>query len=167
MKTKSKLLRLSVVPTAMALAFLSNQGFADDQKVYPGSLGVRWDGADPSYYFSSIGNPSSTEWLKVDLPVINDDLGNDIGYSNVRVLDRNYSYNVSCSLNSVYWNGSGFSGYFGPKTYSSGSSDYLQYLYTGGVGGGTYSYHEYFSCEIPPSYNGNQSYIVSYYVDEY
>jgi hypothetical protein len=168
MYANSKLLPLSIMSTAITLAFFINQGFAGDAKTQPGSMGVRYAGASPSYNASAIGNPSSTEWVYLDLPVINDDMSNDIGYSNVRVLDRHYTSDVCCSVNSVYWNSSAsaFYGWWGATKCSAGSSNNLQYLITGGVSGAGSTYHQYFSCRIPPTYSGNRSYIVSYYVDE-
>ena len=168
MNAKSKLRQLSLVPTTLALALAINLGHAGDAKVYPGSMGVRYAGANPSYNYSAIGNPSSSQWMYVDLPVINDAMNDDIKYSSVRVLDRHYSNNVRCSVNSAYWNSSSsaFYGWWGSNKYSSGSGDNLQKLSTGGVGGAGTSYHHYFSCAVPPSYAGNRSYIVSYYANE-
>ena len=43
---------------------------ADDGKIYPGSMGVRYAGTStPTYNCSAIGNPSANEWLYLDLPV--------------------------------------------------------------------------------------------------
>ena len=168
MNAKSKMFRLSISAAAIAFAFSATQGFAGDAKTYPGSMGVRYAGASPSYNYSAIGNPSSTQWMYVDLPVINDDMGDDISSSYVRVLDRHYSSDVRCSINSAYWNSSAgaFYGYWGANKYSAGSGNSLQSLPTGGVGGAGTSYHHYFSCRVPPTYSGNRSYIVSYYVNE-
>ncbi|MBR9909668.1 MAG: hypothetical protein GYB33_04850 [Gammaproteobacteria bacterium] len=140
---------------------------AGDRKVYPGSMGVKYSGPNPVYAWSAIGNPSSSSWMYVDLPVINDDTTSGIDYTRVDVLDRHYSSNVRCSINTAYWNNTydTMYGYWGPNKYSTGSSNNAQYLYTGSASHGS-TRHEYFSCAIPPTYSGNRSYIVSYTVSE-
>lgn len=140
---------------------------AGDAKTYPGSMGVKWSGGTPVYSTSAIGNSSSSQWLYIDLPVINDDMSNGIQSSWVKVLDRHYNSNVRCSINSAYWNNTydQFYGSWGGNRYSTGSSNNAQTLSTGGATGGS-SRHEYFSCAIPPTYSGNRSYIISYYVNE-
>lgn len=140
---------------------------AADRKVYPGSMGVKFSGPTPTYNFSAIGNPSSTTWMYVDLPAINDDTTSGIDTSWVQVLDRHYTSNVRCSINSAYWNNTydSFYGYWGPSVSSTGSSNDAQTLNTGAATGGS-TRHEYFSCAVPPSYSGNVSYLVSYMADE-
>ena len=169
MNAKLKPLRLSIVSAALAFSFAGHQVHAGDAKLYPGSMGVRYAGANPpSYNTSAIGNPSSTKWLYVDLPAINDDMNDDVKNTWVRVLDRHYSHNVRCSFNTAYWNNSAdrFYGWWGANKYSTGSGNNAQVLYTGGSGGKGSSYHHYFSCRIPRTYSGNRSYIISYYVNE-
>lgn len=140
---------------------------AGDRKVYPASFGAKYSGPEPSYNASAIANPSSTLWMYVDLPVINDDVGSGIDTSYVRVLDRHYSSNVRCSINTVYWNNSAgsFYGYWGPNRYSAGSGNTEQILNTGAATHGS-TRHEYFSCAVPPTYLGNRSYLISYTVEE-
>ncbi len=136
-----------------------------DQKVYPGAMGVKFSGATPTYYFSTIGN-SSTTTMYIDLPAVND-TNSDVESSWVRVLDRHYSSGVSCSLNTAYWNNTydTFYGSWGAAVVSSGSSDDVQVLNTG-TANGSAERHIYFSCSIPAAYSGNLSRIVSYSVDE-
>jgi hypothetical protein len=139
---------------------------AADGKIYPGSMGVRYAGTStPTYNFSAIGNPSTTSWLYLDLPAIHDSIAGNINKSWVRVIDQHYSANVSCKLFSVYRSGCGFSAWVSPTRYSTGSSCAEQVLLPGGVGANSKS-HYYFSCKIPPKYNNNSSYIISYYVEE-
>ena len=144
-----------------------SQAHAGDRKVYPGSMGVKWSGPSPSYSSGAIGNPSSTSWMYVDLPVINDDTTSGIDLSWATVVDRHYSSNLRCSINTAYWNNTANTmyGYWGPNIYSTGSSDDAQTLSTGSATHGS-TRHEYFSCAIPPTYSGNVSYIVSYTVEE-
>ena len=136
-----------------------------DQKVYPGSMGVKLSGASPTYYFGAIGNSSAAN-IYLDLPVIND-TNTAVESSWVRVLDRHYSSGVSCALNTAYWNNTydTFYGSWGATVVSSGSSTDVQVLNTG-TANGSADRHIYFSCSIPPVYSGNSSRIVSYSVDE-
>lgn len=166
MKTEFRFARAATVSLVLGLASTTLQ--AGDAKSYPGSMGVKYAGADVVLNYSAIGNPSGSQWSYVDLPIINDDMSNDIRYSGVRVLDRHYSSNVRCSVNTAYWNNSSdtFYGWWGANVSSSGSGNDAQYLNTGGVGGKGSTTHSYFSCRIPPAYAGNRSYIISYYVNE-
>jgi hypothetical protein len=168
MNAKLNPLRLSIVSALLASSLAVPQAHAGDAKLYPGSMGVRFGGANPSYNFSTIGNPSSTEWMYLDLPAINDHMSEDVNNTWVRVLDRHYSSDIRCSFNTAYWNNTtdSFYGWWGANKYSIGSGNDAQILYTGGTGGAGSAYHHYFSCRIPPAYAGNRSYIVSYYVNE-
>jgi hypothetical protein len=139
---------------------------AADGKIYPGSMGVRYAGTStPTYSCSAIGNPSTTSWLYLDLPAVHDTVAGNINTSWVRVIDQHYNADISCQLCSVYRCGCGFCGWFSPTKYSSGSNCIEQVLSPGGVGANDHS-HYYFSCKIPPRYNNNTSYIISYYVEE-
>lgn len=155
---------LLVAPLVLTLATVVHAG---DRKVYPGNMAITWSGAAPAFYYGTVSNPSSTSWMYVDLPVINDDTTSGIDISLVKVLDRHYSSDVRCSINTAYWNSSAGSiyGYWGPNKYSSGSSNVEQTLNTGAASHGS-TRHEYFSCAIPPTYSGNRSHIISYTVEE-
>jgi hypothetical protein len=141
---------------------------AGTAKTYPGSMCVRHSGSSPSYSSSMIGNPSSSQWLYLDCPTINDSMSESLRNSWVAVLDRHYSNSVHCSVNSVHWNNSAETiyGWWGGKKYSNGSGNSLQKLSWGGLGGAGDSVHTYFSCAIPPAYLGHVSYIVNYHANE-
>ncbi len=141
---------------------------AADMKIYPGSMGVRYAGTStPTYYYSAIGNPSATQWLYLDLPVIRD-LNRGISSSKVRVIDQNckYKFDIRCQLCSVYRSGCKFNGWFKPTKFSKGCKCTEQVLYTGAAKA-NFKSHYYFSCRIPPKYKNKISYINSYYVKEY
>ena len=52
----------------LIISFLAMPAFADDAKVYPGALGVRWNSSYPVPEMNNgaLLNPSSTQWLNVD-----------------------------------------------------------------------------------------------------
>ncbi|MCK5231826.1 MAG: hypothetical protein KAR13_16260 [Desulfobulbaceae bacterium] len=139
---------------------------AADGKIYPGSMGVRTYGiSTPTYYSGTIGNPSATSWLNLVLPAIHDTIGGNINKSWVRVNDRHCRSNIRCKLYSRYKSGWGWYGWFSPTRYSSGSGCNEQVLSPGMIEANSIS-HCYFSCEIPPMYNNNISYINSYSVQD-
>lgn len=149
------------------LSLVTTTTFAADAKIYPGSMGVRWNATDPvpELNTSSIQNPSSSRWLRLDLPVIHDSLGRPIRAGWVKVLDRHYSQNVRCTLVSVFRSGGSFSGWTSPTRSSSGSGNSPQTLYFPAQASNSQC-HYYFSCHVPRTYGGNRSAIVSYVVDE-
>jgi len=153
--------------SSMLITLTAGVAQAGDAKVYPGEMGIKWSGPTPVYNTGAIGNSSSSSWMYVDLPVINDDTGSGIDSTWVKVLDRHYNSDVRCKIVTAYWNNTAdaFYGYFGPNRYSSGSSTNAQTLYPGSASHGS-TRHEYFSCAIPPTYSGNRSYIISYQVSE-
>ena len=139
---------------------------ADDGKVYPGSMGVRYAGTStPCLNYSAIGNPSANTWLYLDLPVIHDTIGGHIKWGWVKAIDWHWSSNISARLISIYRNGCAFYGWFSPTRYTSGSGCHPQHLSFGSLGANSIS-HYYYSCKIPPRYQGRTSYIVSYRVEE-
>lgn len=159
---------LKIIATATAVMSLAGHVYADgDAKVYPGALAVKWSGVTPTYNSGAIGNPSSTSWMYMDLPVINDDTGSGIDSSWYKAIDRHYSSDIRCSINSVYFNNSAgnYYGSWGANISTSGSAATEQTKSTGSATGGS-TRHEYFSCAIPPTYSGNVSYIISYQVSE-
>lgn len=163
MKKLTRIAILMVVPVAVGAFSIQVNA---DQKIYPGSMGVKFSGATPNYFYSSIGNPSTTTTMHVDLPVVND-TNTAVESSWVKVLDRHYNSNLSCSLNTAYWNNTydTFYGSWGASVTSTGSSNNVQTLNTGTATGAA-DRHIYVSCTIPPAYSGNFSHIVSYSVDE-
>ncbi len=150
---------------ASLCTFAMTMANAADDKTYPGSMGVKYSGPAPVYTTSAIGNSSTTSWMYVDLPAINDD-NNDIAASNVRVIDLSGTGNISCNVNQAYRSGSSFFGWWGSTRTSTGASSSPQTLNTGPLGGTNMTVHTYFSCAIPPKYGSNISYIISYYVNE-
>ena len=158
--TASLLLSMLTVPPTFA---------ARDAKVYPGSMAVRINSSQPTPKLSasSIFNPSSTQWLNVELPVIHDTIGHTIRNGWVKALDRHYSADVSARLRSFYWSNTRdrFLGWWSARLYSAGSGNDAQTLSFPGVGSNSIAHYHY-SCAIPPTYLGRKSGILSYYVRE-
>ncbi|WP_320043670.1 hypothetical protein [uncultured Desulfobacter sp.] len=153
--------------SVLLLTIAINPVMAGDAKTYPGSMGVKYSGGNPSYNASMMGNPN-TSYMYVDLPAINDSMSESVKNAWVGVLDRHYDQDVRCSFNSVYWNNTNDTiyGWWGGNKYSNGSSNDRQVLSWGRVGGAGETVHHYFSCRVPANYNGNRSYIISYHVNE-
>ena len=150
------------------LSLVTPTTFAGDGKVYPGAMGIRWSSYDPfpSFNYGMIENPSSSKWLRLSLPVVHDSIyAKSITSGWVKAVDRHYSKNVKCYLRAAFRNGSSFYTWTSAIKYTSGSSSGPQTLKFGSVGMNSIS-HYYFTCRIPPTYSGNRSGIVSYYVLE-
>lgn len=167
MSTNLQSIRSIALTVPLALACAMPSVHAGDAKTYPGLMGVKVEkGGSVRYSRGAIGNTHTREWLYLDFPVLNDDMSKAIGYSNVRVIDRNYGYDISCSVNSGRRHNAAWQGYWGKKVSSNGTSNHLQTLNTGDVGGAGSYYHHYISCKVPSAYNGHYSYVISYYAKE-
>lgn len=137
---------------------------AENHKLYPGSMCVRYSGTTfPSLRYSAIGNPSDNTWMYIDCPVINDEHSTRINRGWVRVVDENpkHNHDVSCQLYSVYRNGPNIIGWVAPRMSSKNAAAYDQILVSDGVGANGTS-HYYYSCNIPPQYSNRTSYVTSY-----
>ena len=168
---KAKILNLiaGTTFTMLTAVFMAAIGappvYAGDSKIYPGTMCVRWSGTNtPTYEFGAIGNPSST-WLYIDCPAVHDVLGKNISSGWVGMIDQNYDADIRCRLTSVYRSGNAYTFWETPELGSTGSSANPQNISYGGVysNGST---HYYYSCRIPPAFNGNVSRITSYQVNE-
>jgi hypothetical protein len=173
MNRRTKLLNSSVIVSALALA-LSGDAFAGTTN-QPGSMCVKWYPTEPEPRLSSsaIRNPSTTQTLRVDCPVVRTDFDgflHDAGVEDswVRVTDRNplAGRDVRCQLVSYARVGSSSNFWGGAVRFSSGSNNAVQQLNTNGVGGENGVSHLYFSCHIPPVWNGQQSDLVTYRVKQ-
>ncbi len=144
----------------------ASQAHALDGKVYPGSMCVRWSGPTPVYNNSAIGNPGATT-LYVDCPAVHDSINFGINNGWVKVLDRHFSNAVTCNLNSLYPSGTGFAGWWTSNKSSTGgsASSPVETLPFGSLGSASTA-HYYYSCQIPPTYAGYSSYLMTYRVDE-
>jgi hypothetical protein len=160
-----------LLATLSAIAVMSgvldvSQARALDGKVYPGSMCVRWSGPNPVYANSGIGNPGTTT-LYLDCPAAHDSINYGINNGWVKVLDRHFSSPAQCNLNSLYASGSWFFGWWTPFRSSIGgsASSPVETLYFGSLSSSSTA-HYYYSCRVPPTYNGYVSYLMTYKVDE-
>ena len=149
-----------------AIVGLIDAGQDPDAKVYPGDMAVARNG-DVRFSNGSVYNASSTAYATVELPIINDDLGRGISKSYVYVVDRNPVANITCRLNTLYWNNTHdqFYGYWGSSRSTVGSSGNQGTLTMGSATHGS-TRHEFITCTLPPRYYGNASYIISYKIEE-
>ena len=144
------------------------------EAILPGAACVKWTSGDPTplLSYSELHNPSSTAWLRVDCPVVRTDFDSflhDAGVEGawVRMVDRHYTSNGSCRLISYSRNTDGTASFWATGTqFTAGSGNQAQVLNTGGLGGENGASHLYFSCQIPPSYAGNSSSLVTYYANQ-
>ncbi len=168
-----KLLAATLLLGSLAGPFSASPALANDGKAYPGSLCVPWgDNRHPTYSAGAIGNPSTTEPLFIDCPVVKDNIASwgkpyfsriEDGW--VRMIDEHYTDDIACEfqfgvyLSEWYMQGSGRKG-------STGSGASIQHVYFPIGKIAQKRNHAYLSCVIPPAYEGNVSYITSYYLEE-
>ncbi len=151
---------------AGALAFGVTVAQADDGKQYPGSFCVRWSGGTPTYSWSRIGNTHTSSALRVDCPVVKDTIYGDINDGTVRVIDQHFTQSVSCNLVSFYVTDTGgLAAWASGNKETVGSSPEPKELLFGSIGANSRS-HYFYSCQIPPRYEGETSWLINYRVDE-
>jgi hypothetical protein len=165
--------------TAAVLTFITTAGaprvHAIDWATYPGEMCMKWTGAGtPKYYFGGIGNTSPTDWLYLDCPVVLKTESAPSGGAQVIVRDLHPGAAVNCTLYNAYNKVSDGTYYYktsGPL-YSSGSGYSPQVLQLQGLGlTPSTGYNQYtnsvyyYSCAIPPSYSGGNSYILEYLIN--
>lgn len=159
-------MRKIIILSLLLVAFCAVNAFAATGKIYPGSMGVKWTPSDPDpvLNYSAIINPSATKWLRLDLPVIHR-IGSAILGGWVKAVDQHGSQNILTRLMSIYRIGCGLYGWGSPARTTNGAGCTTQTLFFRPLGSNNIS-HSYYSCHIPPTYNGRASMIVSYEVTE-
>ena len=138
-----------------------------DGKVYAGENCVVVSGSGAVIANSAIGNGSSTSWLYVDCPAINDSLdGASSGWVAVQDINNDSGGDVYCKLVSVY-RVVGDGNTYAWQTAEQSSTGYgtpWQRLTFSSLSGSTSSTY-YYACRIPPNDVGI-SWIAEYYLDE-
>ncbi len=167
MKVKQRLFSFLI---AGLIIFPAISTFADT-KIYPGSMGAKWSSSNTEYVIEhgAIGNPSSTQRLGINLPVINDNVGGLFLYGTVTVVDRNDQRfeDIRCNLNSRFYSGSRYFGWYTPTQHSTNRGNSQQDIRFPAIPSNILA-HYYFNCTIPERdhYSGQRSWVVSYKVDE-
>jgi hypothetical protein len=146
---------------------------AADQKVFPGSMCVRYAGPGLTVEpldNSSIFNNSGSAVMRVDCPIMKTRPRTGLSRVWVRVIDQHPTQNVVCRLVNSIRSGSNWSQRLGPSRQSSGNSPNRQSLQAAPVnpvdGWASELGHWYVSCSIPPLSSGRRSHIINYWVDE-
>jgi hypothetical protein len=151
----------------LSATFSAPQAVAvDDYKVYPGGMCVTLPGGTYiTHNFGSVENTSPTAYLFIDCPVVKD-VYRRIKEGWVQTTDRHPSADVACNLVQMMRRFQDSTIVFrvdGRRT--SGANSSVQVLHhnppdpDGTTGGAS---HNYYTCEIPPTYNSAVSGIHSY-----
>ena len=142
-----------------------------DFKTYAASECVRWnESADPDSYlnFSRRYNPSTDKRLFLDCPAVHDRYAN-VAASWIRVIDRNPTDRI-CAQLVAFWHIGGVPGFKATPwqcTTNAWNSPNSVQLNTGGLTGVPSDAHYYFSVQaVPRRYQGNDSGVVTYFVNE-
>lgn len=170
--TQRQQTRRFLTGTLFALSVLATGGPAAalDGKTLPGSACEPLNQSAPyaEDIFGGIFNPSTTQTLTVNCPVVRDTIGgnssNGIDVAVVKVFDQNLltSRDVSCNLTSRSSTGQVVEVNFRSTTGASSSVQTLTFTDLASQSGGFYN----LSCSIPPKNGTAQSGIIMYEVDE-
>jgi hypothetical protein len=168
-------MRRSKLVVALALGLLAVAGsalaYSPNLTRYPGSMCVRYSGSTSyKYYYSGLGNNSTSSHMYVDCPALNNYHGNRLdeyqgGAHWFVARDRSSESSVRCTLNHWYASGDLY-GWTSSWFNTSGSKvDYQRvFLAVDDNDDQTNSYY-YYSCRIPRKDDG-VSYLQMYAVSE-
>jgi hypothetical protein len=161
--------------TALVLAALSAaSASAVDTKNYPGAMCLPTYGSGGTYvnwWAAGISNDNSAHALDITCPVIKDVMAQGLSGGTVRVWDTHYTQNIECRLYSYRFETGGHVGSFTPLVSSAGSNtnQTLTVLSFGAPvpsSATNANSHYFYTCKIPPMYQGLASYVSSYSVIE-
>ncbi|MCU0575030.1 MAG: hypothetical protein MUC41_18890 [Syntrophobacteraceae bacterium] len=153
---------------ALLVLVCSSFAFATDDFLYPGVMGQRVNGSQPFPYesYGAWCNPSATLSLSLACPAPRDQVTKSIANGWVKVIDKHYSANITARVCVPYRNASNGAVYWWNWLMTStGSGPQVQHLTHGTVGTNTIS-PAYYYVVLPPTYNGNASCLISYYMNE-
>lgn len=164
-----KLKMISALSTGLlALTMGSGEVLAEDGKTYPASFCQQANHLFAQFPYGI----SAGEWINDDnfttviqCPIIKDSIGQGLKKGFIRVLDRNPSSDVRCTLISRRTHVHPDQG-FTINVSSSGSSSFVQTLNFGAIGhnGSNTTYN--LSCSVPGKANGLNSKLMGYYIEE-
>jgi hypothetical protein len=166
----NRLKRIAVMlPFAASLGAMNlcavSPAYAADGKGYPGISCVPISGGVPRFEYGAIGNLSTTSFMWVECPIINDSSAG-LYQSWVKVRDRSLSDSIGCTLYSMH-SPAGSSYSYAYTTRSRGYIGDVETIGSGGVSGGS-AYRYFLSCSIPPrsSSTALPSQIEQYFAEE-
>ncbi len=176
MKNIRRLFATFSAVAVMSGLFGSPAAQASDDKIYPGSMCVRFSGSTavlPTLADSRLFNPATTV-LRMDCPVVHDSINSGIQSGYVDVIDRNFAgdnsndantqvcaelISISQALSSVItFRSTG-------RRCTTGASSVSKRLSFGSLAANSNAYY-YYSVSLPPTFNGQQSAIIAYRVNE-
>jgi hypothetical protein len=176
MKNIRRLFATFSAVAVMSGLFGSPAAQAVDGKLYPGSSCVRFAGSTavlPTLVYSELFNPATTV-LSLDCPVVHDSINFTIQSGYVDVIDQNFAGDALNDANTqvcaalVSFSQALSSGITFKSTgrrCTTGASSVSKRLFFGGLPANSNA-HYYYSVSIPPTFNGRQSAIIAYKVDE-
>jgi hypothetical protein len=173
---KARKIITGVLAAAVMATIVASPAQAEDGKLYPGSMCVRFAGSTavlPTLDSSRLFNPATTV-LSLDCPVVHDSINESIQDGYVDVIDQNFAGNASGDGNvQVCANLVSVSQAFSStltvrsagRKCTIGANSVSQRLTFGGISANSNA-HYFYSVTIPPTFNGARSSIISYKVDE-
>jgi len=155
----------TILSTLGVLAISTAAAAHSGRELAPGSLCRAWSSSEPtpSLYFSSAENPSTSQTLHMDCPLLHMYTGGiNVGY--VQVRDQHSSQNVTCKLCYGLFSGGSTSEVCETKS-TAGEGDTWTWLSFNAVAGVPIWSPLYYSCTVPPD-EGGRSAVAAYYVLE-
>ncbi|MCH9685004.1 MAG: hypothetical protein K0V04_26440 [Deltaproteobacteria bacterium] len=166
MKTITTSIASIVLATAAALT--ATPASAADSKIYAGEMcSPNKDDSTVSHFWGRLKNASATT-TNFECPVVRDQTGTKINHGDAWVINQNYNQSLSCTLGLLLplsGGVSGASGFFSTRSTAVVSSA-PQKLASFGSLGHLLNGYAAMICSIPGVYNGQQSGLVSYHVNE-
>lgn len=155
--------------TIMLVIICSGSVYADGCKIYPGVMGVRANASQPvpSESWGALGNPDSKNTLAMALPIVRDCNHSILANGWVNLVDQHYNSDISIRLISAFRNAANGVIYTwqSPVQTTIGSGPQVQPKVFSALGANSYS-SAYYWVVLPPSYNGKQSQVISYALNE-
>jgi hypothetical protein len=163
---KKSITTSSVVGLFFALG-LTPPAFAADGKIYAAAECVDASSSgNARYSYGRAYNTSTLSNLYMECPVVKETVADtSLQDGHFYVKDMHYLANISCTLATQSATSTGPWGWYTTRS-STGTSTSPQKLSYSSQPMYANSGYTVFKCTVPPRYNGNPSYLVSYRVDE-
>lgn len=167
MKTSSTIAAALLLTTAPLLT-ASPSARAADPKIYPGEMcNPNTDDSQVSHFWGRLKNNSAST-RNFECPVVRDQINKQIYVGDVWVINQNANESLSCTLGMLLplsGGTHGASGYFSTRSTAEVSPSPQELTPFGGLGhlvGG----YAVMICSVPGLFNGQQSGVVAYHINE-
>ena len=158
--------RFRTFTLALASLALVNAAHAIDSKTYPGTSCRPTSSSGGAYgVYGVVSNPSTSPVTFV-CPIVRDRMNDGVSSVQVWVQDQHYSSDIVCTVRLIA-PGSSIGGFAATaSTTGSGSVSELTFAGIAGLFSSISNGRLVLACDVPATYSGNQSKILTYQVNE-